>query len=809
MKKLLKQTTKISALILGIFFLGCSSDDGGTTNLPAVVAEFSFTLNTDTGTATFTNTSTNATTYSWNFGDGNTSTDKNPVKNFGNGTFTVTLTASNSAGASDTFEDSITVALPEEGAMVMLPITFDDDSVDYTVTTFEGATFAIVANPDVSGTNDKASNVGSITNGGFEFEGIYFDLGSDIDLTTNKTVTMNFWADAAVDVLVKLEEGSGNDLEATSSHSGSGWETLLFDFSSSEGYSRLTLFVDGAGTSTGTFYIDDIDQIATIDGGNGACALESEQSLSAADFNLTFQTDPTASIGSFDAGLTWKDNPDIDNDVNSSCKVGQIDRIGSALFANNQIALDAKLDLSANAGFKMKVWSPNAETNVLLKLEDQADAGSFAEVSVATTKVGEWEELTFPFANSDSGKFDLMIIFFELNTETTETYYIDDLALYAREGGNGGEGTDEDNLIANGGFETGDGSGWDLSGAANNGTFEVNAEAARCDDFGASLGADVDASGGGATLQVIRQANMGIGTVTPNSDITISFDLKGSLAGAGGVFFAEFFSEGAAGVSKTEILGGAPLSPSDTWVRYSFTTTTGDDVASGVTLQLKSECGPVGGCAVEAFIDNVYVALGPDSGPACNGSDTGTGGGDTGGGDTGGGTGVGDEFTVNGDFETGDVSSWTLFVDTVGASFEATSAEANGGTFSGRLLADFEAGTGGPVDAVVKQANLLVGTATPNTAYVVSFDLKGTATTGGVFFAEFFSELSGGGTSKAEILSGGPLLPTSTWTTYTYTVTTGADVSGGITLQLKSSCGPVAGCIVDAFIDNVSIKLAE
>ena len=109
---------------------------------------------------------------------------------------------------------------------------------------------------------------------------------------------------------------------------------------------------------------------------------------------------------------------------------------------------------------------------------------------------------------------------------------------------------------------------------------------------------------------------------------------------------------------------------------------------------------------------------------------------------------------------------------------------------------------------MVKQANLgAEGGVTPDTEYVVSFDLRGSAGVGGVFFAEFFSELSGGGTSKAEIITGGPHPLTSTWTSYSYTVVTGPDVSGGITLQLKSSCGPIANCLVDVFFDNVSIKL--
>ncbi len=440
MKQLLKKTKKISMFIMAIIYLGCTDVEN---IFPTVTSGYTYTVNEDTGTVTFINISTNARDYLWTFGDGEASSEINPIKTFASGTYTIALKASNVAGASDTFEDEITLELPGEGDMVMLPITFDDDTVDYSVTVFEGATFNIVDNPDVSGTNDKASKVGEIINSGAEFEGFFFDLGTAIDLTTNKTITMNFWADAAVDVLVKLEEGTAGALEVSASHGGTGWEALSFNFTSSESYSRLTIFVDGPGTTAGTFYIDDIEQIESTGGGD-ECTPETAQSLSAEDFNLTFQTDPTASIGSFDAVLTRVSNPDFDNVVNTSCQVGKIDRDGSALFANNQIDLDAKLDFSVNAGFKIKVWSPVASTKVLLKLEDQAAAGTFTELEVTTTKTSEWEELTFPFASSESDKYDKIILFFELNTNTTETYYIDDLKLYA---GTCGDDTEAPNAI--------------------------------------------------------------------------------------------------------------------------------------------------------------------------------------------------------------------------------------------------------------------------------------------------------------------------------------------------------------------------
>jgi hypothetical protein len=97
----------------------------------------------------------------------------------------------------------------------------------------------------------------------------------------------------------------------------------------------------------------------------------------------------------------------------------------------------------------------------------------------------------------------------------------------------------------------------------------------------------------------------------------------------------------------------------------------------------------------------------------------------------------------------------------------------------------------------------------PNPAYTVSFDARGSfATPGGVAFAEFFSEVTGGGVSKAEILGGAPIAinpDPSVWTSFTFTGTTGPDVSGGVTLQLGATNGPAAGTFM--VYDNIVIDV--
>jgi len=155
------------------------------------------------------------------------------------------------------------------------------------------------------------------------------------------------------------------------------------------------------------------------------------------------------------------------------------------------------------------------------------------------------------------------------------------------------------------------------------------------------------------------------------------------------------------------------------------------------------------------------------------------------------------ELTSNGGFETGDFTGWTQFLE--GGTQLITSDNPSSGTYAGNL----NVGT----FTLIKQANMGIGQVTPDGQVInISFDMRGSVGVGGVVFAEFFSELGTEGTSKAEILfGGGPIFPNSDWTTYSTTATTGPDVSGGVTLQLKVDCGANANCVSDVYFDNVSV----
>ncbi|MCF6181278.1 PKD domain-containing protein [Lutibacter sp.] len=82
---------------------------------------------------TFANTSTSATTYAWDFGDGSSSTEVDPVHTFsGEGSYTVTLTASDKLDVVSTDSQVIEVVQPPVPAALLpniLEAGFEDNSL--------------------------------------------------------------------------------------------------------------------------------------------------------------------------------------------------------------------------------------------------------------------------------------------------------------------------------------------------------------------------------------------------------------------------------------------------------------------------------------------------------------------------------------------------------------------------------------------------------------------------------------------------------------------------------------------------------
>ena len=762
MKNLFKKIKQVSILILAISFIGCEDDDAV---LPKLTAGFTHTIDADTGTVTFINTSVNASSYAWDFGDESTSTLINPVNVYAEGTYTIVLVASNVAGAIDTFTDEITISIPE---IATLPITFDGENTTYDPTVFDGTSFEIVTNPDLSGTNAVESKVGAITNSGATYEGLFFELGAAVNLSSDQSIKMSFWADAPIDVLLKLEDGTAADTEDTASHTGTGWEELMFTFNSSASYPKLTLFVDGAGTTAGTFYFDDVTQVASPP---TPCVAEAAESLAAADLNVTFMADPSASITDDGTTFEWISNPDIENTVNTSCKVGKITKLGNNPWDNTQINLDAKLDFNANEGLKLKVWSGKANTEVRIKLEEIGNAGNNVEKFLTTSVTSGWEELSFAFTGADSNKFDKIVIFFDLNANNTDSYYFDDLTLY---------GTGTAPVVCD--PETAE----SYSATDLNMTFQTDPSADFISDgagFSWIDNPDFENTVNSSCKvgQVVKANN------NPWDNNQYDLDAKLDFNSNSGLKIKVWSARANTEVRlKLEEIGNA-----------------GNNVEKFLTTSVTSGWEeltfPFSAADSDKF-NKIVIFFDLNA----NNSDTyyfddlklyGNGSGGGGGGN------VDGDISSNGGFETGDLEGWTLYDN--GGSATLDNTEAQTGDWCVKLFASAPSG----LNPTLKQERKAAGSIVVGDKVQVTFSYKGSLTgESGTVSIQSFVEATNGA-SQIETFD---VTPTNTWQTFTttYTVTgalQGGDVSGGITMEFVAICGGVAGCSSTLYLDDISL----
>ncbi len=616
MKQLLNNVKAIiTILILTISFAGCENNDD---YLPEITAGFTHTINQETGTVSFINTSSEVRHYLWTFDDGTTSTEINPVKSYPNGTYTVTLEIKNVAGATASYQDVITidgistctVETVESYNAASLNMTFNTDPTANFIN--DGANFSWVSNPDADNDINSSCYVGKIVKlGANPWDNTQYNLDAKLDFTANAGLKIKVYsAKSGFKVRIKLEDktnaGINTELEVTTTKTNE-WEELSFPFASSETnkYDKIVMFFDLNGNNTDTYYFDDLKVYAGTGGGGGttSCTAETVESYSAASLNMTFKTDPTANFINDGANFSWVANPDSNNALNSSCYVGKIVKLGANPWDNTQYNLDAKLDFTANAGLKIKVYSAKAGFKVRIKLEEIGNAGNNSELEVSTTKTNAWEELTFPFASTNTNKFNKIVIFFDLNGNNTDTYYFDDLKVYERTGtGGGGGGTAAGEIAVNGGFETGDLSGWAVY--TNGGTIIADNTQSKTGTWSAKIFASP--SGLNPTL---KQERKGAGTISVGDKVKVTFDYRGALTGESGAYDMRSFVEAANGVNQTEIFS---VTPTATWQTFTTTFTVGaGDVSGGITLQFGAICGGVAGCSSTLYLDNVSVIINP------------------------------------------------------------------------------------------------------------------------------------------------------------------------------------------------------
>ncbi|MFY0672055.1 MAG: T9SS type A sorting domain-containing protein [Bacteroidia bacterium] len=204
----------------------------------------------------------------------------------------------------------------EIGEQIDLPISWDEEGVDFNLNTFDGSAAAVVESPtdadnmvlEIKKPSTAQTWAGVILGD----EGFASDMPFDAD---NNNVTVRFWSPkSGMPVMLKIENADDGavfvETQATTSEDGD-WEDLVFDFTNpgpntnpinyANTYNKMVIFPnflqDAAGTDY-TFYVDDIQF--------------GDEIVQAESYDITFNVD----MNNYDGSYT---NVNLNGTFNSWC----------------------------------------------------------------------------------------------------------------------------------------------------------------------------------------------------------------------------------------------------------------------------------------------------------------------------------------------------------------------------------------------------------------------------------------------------------------------------------------------------------
>ncbi|MFK7783999.1 MAG: hypothetical protein AB8B56_02725, partial [Crocinitomicaceae bacterium] len=362
--------------------------------------------------------------------------------NVGNGTATSTFLFDDIAQTTPTL------------SQIDLPVTFEDATVDYTMTDFGGNASTLVTDP-----TDPTNTVMQVDKGVaaqlWAGTTISTPLGfaSAIPFTLNDTIiTVRVWSPTAnTPIRLKVEDHTNPAISCeteTNTTVAGAWETLTFNLNNEVSgtaalnvvntYDMASIFfnfgTDGATAGAQTYYFDDV------------YFGQPPANLSQIDLPVTFE-DPTVDYTMTDFG--GNASMMVVDPTNPANMVMQVDKtVAAQLWAGTTISTPAGLAsviplTLTNSTMTVKVWSPTANTPIRLKVENASDPTQTCETEVNTTVASAWETLTFDFANEVPGTaqlttgitngwiFNMASIFFNFGTDGAtagaQTYYFDDV----------------------------------------------------------------------------------------------------------------------------------------------------------------------------------------------------------------------------------------------------------------------------------------------------------------------------------------------------------------------------------------------
>ena len=331
----------------------------------------------------------------------------------------------------------LTDAMPN--TKIDLPVTFDVQGVNYTVTDFGNNQTVDAVDPnDANNKVKKTTKVNGAETWAGTTIGTSTGFATAIPLTAaSSQMSVRVYSPAAgIRVLLKVEDHTNGQRSvetfATTTMAGE-WETLIFDFNNQAPgtaafnatytYDMASIFFDFGNSGNGkVFYWDDVRKLST-------------NFVESVSLPLTFESNNlTYTWNDFDGGVVTVVNNPQSGGINTSAKVGKMVKNAGQIWGGSWIGLAAPIDFSTKKTFKVKVFSPRAGAKLLLKVENQSNGAISFEKEVTTTVAGGWETLSFDYsAINTANTYQKIVLIFDLGSvgdgSANFTFLFDDITL--------------------------------------------------------------------------------------------------------------------------------------------------------------------------------------------------------------------------------------------------------------------------------------------------------------------------------------------------------------------------------------------
>ena len=348
-------------------------------------------------------------------------------------------------GKGDTYYFDDVKMAPAALSQINLPVTFDDATVDYTVTPFGSNQSSVSADPTNAANNvlKTIKPLGAIFYAGTTIgTGMGFATAIPITASSTKMSVRIYSPAAGLDIKLKIEDHNAGthsvetDVKTTV---GNQWETLVFDFNNPSAntsaynaaytYDKATVFFDFGNTGTGaTYYIDDLKFVAS-----GTATL-SQINLPVTFDDLT--VDYTLTDFGKNISVLAVDPANSSNKVSKTTKPAGAEvwagtTIGTPLGFANSIPISA-----TSTKMSVRVYSPAVGMDIKLKIEDHKDPTHSVETDVKSTVANQWETIVFDFSTPAPNTaainagyiYDKASIFFDFNVAGNGSlFYWDDV----------------------------------------------------------------------------------------------------------------------------------------------------------------------------------------------------------------------------------------------------------------------------------------------------------------------------------------------------------------------------------------------